>query len=89
MSLSRVTEKGQVTIPIDLRRRLGIRKNDYVVFEDGGDHVKLRKVQVAKPLSPEDPIWGMVGLGSSGRTDVSERHDDYLAEGERKRWGRS
>jgi len=89
MRMVKVTEKGQVTIPMELRRRLGIRKNDYVAFEDGGDHVKLRKVRVAKPLGPEDPIWGMVGLGSSGRRDVSDRHDHYLAEGERKRWRKS
>ena len=29
----KVTEKGQVTLPIDLRRKLGIRKDDYLVVE--------------------------------------------------------
>lgn len=27
----------------------------------------------------EDPILRVIGLGDSGHTDVSERHDDYLA----------
>jgi hypothetical protein len=27
----------------------------------------------------EDPILKIVGLGDSGHTDISERHDEYLA----------
>jgi hypothetical protein len=27
----------------------------------------------------EDPLLKVVGLGDSGHTDLSERHDDYLA----------
>jgi len=27
----------------------------------------------------EDPILGVVGLGASGRSDISEHHDNYLA----------
>lgn len=28
----------------------------------------------------EDPAWGLVGLGSSGKSDISRNHDDYLVE---------
>jgi hypothetical protein len=27
----------------------------------------------------DDPAMGIVGLGKSGRKDLSERHDDYVA----------
>jgi hypothetical protein len=26
----------------------------------------------------DDPILKIIGLGDSGRTDISEKHDDYL-----------
>ena len=89
MTVIKVTEKGQVTLPVNLRRKLGIVKDDYLVVESEGDYLKLRKVSDAKPLGPEDPIWELIGRGSSGKRDVSLRHDHYLAEGERKRWRKS
>ena len=36
---------------------------------------------VAQQETPEeDSILGLIGIGRSGRSDVSERHDDYLIE---------
>lgn len=89
MAIVKVTEKGQITLPIDLRRKLRIGKDDYLVVETEGEYVRLRKVSEAKPLGPDDPIWMLIGKGSSGKPDVSRRHDDYLAQGERKRWRKS
>ncbi len=42
--LMRVTSKGQVTIPIDIRERLGIRAETEVEFELVGGEVRLRVV---------------------------------------------
>ena len=86
MSIVKVTNRGRVTIPIHLRRKLGIRKDDYIAVEDKGDYLKLRKISGVNPFVPEDPIWQLVGKGTSGKKDVSRRHDHYLAEGERNRW---
>lgn len=37
MELAKVTSKGQVTIPVEIRRKLGIKNGDKVLFiEDGG-----------------------------------------------------
>jgi len=41
----RVTSKGQVTIPIAIRRRLGIGPDTEVRFELVGDVIHVRKVQ--------------------------------------------
>lgn len=38
-----ITSKGQVTIPADIRSRLGLKPRDKVVFEVEGEDVKLRK----------------------------------------------
>jgi AbrB family looped-hinge helix DNA binding protein len=89
MAIIKVTEKGQVTLPIDLRRKLGITKDDYLVVESEGEYLKLRKVSDTKALGPHDPMWDLIGRGSSGKRDGSSRHDHYLTEGERKRWRKS
>ena len=41
----RVTSKGQVTIPIEIRERLGLHPGSEVEFELDGDAVRLRKVE--------------------------------------------
>ena len=89
MAIIKVTEKGQITLPINLRRKLGITKDDYLVVESEGEYLTLHKVSRAKALSAEDPIWDMIGQGSSGKRDAASRHDYYLAKGERKRWRKS
>jgi AbrB family looped-hinge helix DNA binding protein len=39
----RITSKGQVTIPIDMREKLGLLPNTEVEFEIDGDAVRVRK----------------------------------------------
>ena len=40
---ARMTSKGQVTVPIEVRRSLGIEEGDVVVFELAGAYATLRK----------------------------------------------
>jgi len=40
-----VTEKGQVTIPQDIRRLLGIQPRDKIRFEVDGDVVKISRAE--------------------------------------------
>src|ERR687895_2133279 len=39
---TRLTRKGQVTIPAEIRHRLGLKPKDLVRFELAGDAVKLK-----------------------------------------------
>jgi AbrB family looped-hinge helix DNA binding protein len=41
----RLTTKGQVTIPLDIRERLGLLPYTEVEFEIDGDAVKIRKAR--------------------------------------------
>jgi len=41
----RITTKGQVTIPVEIRERLGLLPNTDVDFEISGNTVRLRKVR--------------------------------------------
>lgn len=86
MPVIKVTSKGQVTIPIEARKRLGITDDTYLDATIEGDSLRLRKRQNIRPLSDEDPIWDLIGAGHDEATDVSVRHDHYLAEGEIRRW---
>ena len=64
---SRLTQKGQVTIPAEVRARLGLKPKDIVAFELVGDEVKLKVVRsgilagygaVNPKNSPED--WAKI-----------------------------
>jgi antitoxin PrlF len=41
---ARITSKGQVTIPNEIRRRLGVKTGDDVLFVEDRDGVHLRRV---------------------------------------------
>lgn len=55
MELAKVTSKGQITIPIDIRRKLGVKEGDKILFvEEQGRIIMmnssmdaLRKAQTA------------------------------------------
>jgi len=44
----RITTKGQVTIPIQIREKLGLLPNSEVEFEVVGQAVRIRKVRQAE-----------------------------------------
>ena len=59
---SRITEKGQVTIPKPLRDRLGIEPGAVLEFEDGGEgRLVARKVVDRDPV---DAAFGILDLGA-------------------------
>ncbi len=41
----RITSKGQVTIPIEIREKLGLLPNTEVEFHVAGDAVRIKKAQ--------------------------------------------
>ncbi len=45
MKTSRVSTKGQVTIPAGIRSALGVGPGDLVAYELEGNRVRLRKVE--------------------------------------------
>jgi AbrB family looped-hinge helix DNA binding protein len=44
----RITSKGQVTIPIEIREQLGLLPDSEVVFELDRDSVRIRKAPAAR-----------------------------------------
>ncbi len=42
--IARVTTKGQVTVPLELRKSLNIKEGDYIIFEKKGSRVEIKKM---------------------------------------------
>ena len=84
--IMRVSSKGQLTIPVSIRKELNIREGDYLRVNIEENEIRLKKVDAVQPLSADDPIWKMIGTVESGLKDVSVNHDAYLAQEEVKRW---
>lgn len=54
---AKVTSKGQVTIPRDIRRALQIKEGDTVIFESNGDGVRLRTSEPAGVFERYKGLW--------------------------------
>ena len=70
MQTSKVTQKGQVTIPASVRKQLGISAGDAVAFETEGDRVYLKAVP--------SRIEAAFGLVKARRSATLEEMDDAI-----------
>ena len=73
--VSRLTEKGQVTIPKPLRESLGLEPGQELEFEEREGTLVVRR------RAPADPLRELVGLISE-RVDI----DAYLEQTRGPRW---
>jgi AbrB family looped-hinge helix DNA binding protein len=55
-----VTSKGQVTIPAEVRQRMGIRAGSRIGFRVKGDVVELRVVSSTTEMNPSESGFGMM-----------------------------
>jgi antitoxin PrlF len=58
--LAKVTSKGQVTVPREIRRRLGVRAGDRLLFEEDEKGVRVTAVR------KESPFAKYAGIGNPG-----------------------
>lgn len=57
---ARITAKGQITVPRDIRRALGVRPGDSLLFESDGSGVQVR------PVRAQSPFEKYRGIGNPG-----------------------
>jgi AbrB family looped-hinge helix DNA binding protein len=57
---ARITSKGQITVPHEIRRALAVRPGDKLIFEQDGCEVRVRPVRTSSPFEKYR------GIGSPG-----------------------
>lgn len=60
---AKLTSKGQITVPRDIRRSLGVRAGDKLEFEDNGRGVQVKAVRSESVFEKYRGI-GTPGIGS-------------------------
>lgn len=71
MELAKITSKGQITIPIAIRRLLGVKDGDKVMFVQDGNKVIMMNASVEALLEVQDSFRGVADdLGIESEQDV-------------------
>jgi antitoxin PrlF len=65
---AKMTSKGQVTVPREIRQRLGVRAGDRLLFEEDGNGVRVTAVRKESPFAKYRGI-GTPGIGK-GRKGI-------------------
>lgn len=84
MEIAKVTSKGQITIPIDIRRKLGVKDGDKILFvEEQGRIFMMNSSMAALQKAQTAFIDEAERLGLKDEQDVA----DMVAELRRERMG--
>lgn len=66
---ARITTKGQITVPRHIRRLLGVKPGDSLIFEGVGARVRVRPVRLRSPFASYRGI-GNPGIQSGRRAII-------------------
>jgi AbrB family looped-hinge helix DNA binding protein len=81
MEVAKITSRGQITIPIDIRKKLGVKEGDKVVFiEDGGRIVVANAAKIAFANMREAFAGEAERLGLKDERDVVALVDEVRGE---------
>ena len=89
MELAKITSKGQITIPVAIRKALGVKDGDKVLFVQDGDKVVLLNASLNALIETQRAFQGMADdLGLKNEQDIvnmvkeirKERSDQYQCE---------
>ena len=68
---SKITSKGQTTLPKEIRDKLGVRSGDTLVYEVEGNAVRVRKAE------PFDPAWHRAISPTLTEWDSPNDHENF------------
>lgn len=81
MEVAKVTSKGQITIPIDIRRRLGVKEGDKILFiEDQGKIIMMNSSMEAFRKAQAAFAGEAERLGLKDEQDVVDLVDELRRE---------
>ena len=82
MELAKVTSKGQITIPIDVRNKLGIKEGDKVLFVEEGSRIFMVNSTLMALKEAQDEFQGEAErVGLKSEQDVVEMIRQMRKEG--------
>ena len=71
MELAKITSKGQITIPVAIRKALGVKDGDKVLFMQEGDKVVMLNASLNALLEAQRDFHGVADdLGVKDEQDV-------------------
>jgi AbrB family looped-hinge helix DNA binding protein len=77
LMLAKVTRKGQMTIPRDLREMLGLQAGDYVALRPLMDGVLMSKASISSHVKAEEVVPHLVAPhGASAATGSAAKDKD-------------
>jgi AbrB family looped-hinge helix DNA binding protein len=87
---TRATEKGQIVIPVALRRKYGIKKGTRIQVIDKGDQIILNPLSAEVIKAKLEKLQGIVKGGPSMTKELEAERARDLEKEERKieRWSR-
>jgi AbrB family looped-hinge helix DNA binding protein len=62
--LAKITSKGQITVPHEIRRALGARPGDKLLFEKEGSSIRVQPVRTKSPLKNIEASGAMALLAA-------------------------
>lgn len=72
MELARITSKGQITIPIRIRKKLNLKEGDKVIFIEEGDKIVLANSSMVALKEIQEGMRGVAEKqGIYGEEDVN------------------
>ena len=84
MELAKLTSKGQITIPIDIRKRLGLKNGDKVIFIEKAGNVMMMNATMAAIYEAQEAFTGMAqSAGISSDDDIISLVSDIRKEKKR------
>jgi metal-responsive CopG/Arc/MetJ family transcriptional regulator len=70
----------QVYLEPELKEQLESLASELDISRSELVRQSIRRFLQEGKLNEQDPLMGIIGLGKSGKNDISERHDRYIAE---------
>ena len=81
MELAKITSKGQITIPVAIRRALGVKDGDKVMFIEQEGKVIMMNASLDALLEAQQAFSGVADdLGLKGEQDVVDMVKEVRAE---------
>ena len=81
MELARITSKGQITIPIGIRKKLNLKEGDKVIFIEEGDKIVLANSSMVALKEIQEGMQGVAEKqGIYNEQDVNSLVRDVRSE---------